>query len=179
MKNKGRTAVAAYDRIRLQQIERQAEGYLELGMAQDALDALARRGAGAPRSARGHYLEGEALRALERYEDALAPLEKAARLAPGEVRTWLALAWCHKRTARLDAAIKDMERALELAPEEALLHYNLACYLSLAGRKRPALTHLARAFALDASYRELTGSEPDFDPIRSDPQFRALTSSSA
>jgi len=89
------------------------------------------------------------------------------------------LAWCHKRTARLDAAIKDIQRALEVEPEEALLHYNLACYLSLAGRKRSALTHLARAFALDASYRELTGSEPDFDPIRSDPQFRALTGSSA
>jgi Flp pilus assembly protein TadD len=165
--------------IRQQQVERQAEGYLELGMAQAALNALARRGAEAPRSARGHYLEGEALRALERYEEALAPLAEAARLAPGEVRTWLALAWCHKRTARLDAAIEDMKHALEVEPEEALLHYNLACYLSLAGRRRAALTHLARAFALDASYRELTGSEPDFDPIRSDPQFQALTGSSA
>jgi Flp pilus assembly protein TadD len=171
--------VTAYDRIRLQQIEREAEGYLELGMALDALDALARRGAEVPLSAHGHHLEGEALRALERYEDALAPLEKAARLAPGDVRIWLALGWCHKRTARLDSAIEDMQQALALEPEEALLHYNLACYFSLAGRKRSALTHLSKAIALDATYRELTESEPDFDPIRSDPQFQALTGSSA
>ena len=35
--------------------------------------------------------------------------------------------------------------------------------------------HLALALRMDSHYRELVDSEPDFDPIRSDPEFQALT----
>jgi Flp pilus assembly protein TadD len=168
--------VTVHDRIRLQQIERQAEGFLELGMAQNALETLARAGTQPNLSAHGHYLRGEALRTLERYEEALLPLRRAATLAPTSIHVWLALGWCYKRTGRLELAIQSVQRALEFQPREALLHYNLACYLSLARQKRPALVHLSRAFALDPKYRAMVDAEPDFDPIRSDPKFQALTS---
>lgn len=166
----------ARNRIRLRQVERQAEGYLELGMPQHALDALARLENRADFSAAAYYLRGEAFRAMERYEEGLVPLREAAELAPEDVRVWLAMAWCHKRTGRLDLAIEDLEEALRVEPGEALIHYNLACYLSLAGNKRRALTYLAQALAIDSDYRRLVDDEPDFDPIRSDPEFQALTS---
>lgn len=171
--------MAGHDRIRLQQIERQAEGYLELGMAQSALETLARAGTQSSLTAHGLYLRGEALRGLERYEDALLPLRRAAAMAPKDIHVWLALGWCYKRTGLLDQAILSMQRALESEPREALLHYNLACYLSLAGQRRLALLHLSRAFALDANYRALVDAESDFDPIRSDPRFQALASVTA
>jgi Flp pilus assembly protein TadD len=155
---------------------RKAEGYLELGMSQHALQTLSRLEEPADFDAHVYYLKGVALRDLERYEEAIAPLDQAAKRRPGDVRVWLALGWCHKRTGRVDLAVKDMERALQLDAKDALTHYNLACYLSLAGDKPRALFHLSQALAIDASYRRLVDDEPDFDPIRSDPEFQALTS---
>lgn len=168
--------MAVHDRIRLKQIEREAEGYLELGMAQSALDALARAGENTELSSHGHYLRGESLRVLERYEEAIPSLRLAA-LQGGEHLTaiQLATAWCYKRTGQLPAAIDAMEHALEREPQEGLIHYNLACYLSLAGEKGRALGHLSRAFELESGYRALVDAESDFDSLRSDPQFQALT----
>ncbi|MCR4414929.1 MAG: tetratricopeptide repeat protein [Thermoguttaceae bacterium] len=162
-------------RIRSRQLERQAEGYLELGMAQHAMDTLSRLGPMEAYTPNALCLCGEALRELERYEEALVPLTRAAESDPTNIRVWLALGWCHKRTSRLDLAIGDMERALEYEPTEALLHYNLACYLSLAGQKERAIAHLSKALAIDSDYRAMIETESDFDPIRSDPEFQALT----
>jgi Tfp pilus assembly protein PilF len=67
-----------------------------------------------------------------------------------------------------------MESALAADPNEALLHYNLACYLSVAGAKQRAIGQLAQALALDPECRGAIGNEPDFDPIRGDPEFQAL-----
>jgi len=53
--------------------------------------------------------------------------------------------------------------------------YNLACYHSLAGDVPAAIENLTQAIALDDRYRDLTGTERDFDPIRTDPRFQAAT----
>ena len=162
------------DRIRLKQIERQSEGLLELGLAQQALDNLARLGSVVTASPRALFLTGEALRMLNRCGEAAIPLAKAAEANPRDVRISLALGWCQKRTGRIDLAVQTMERAVALHPADALIHYNLACYLSLAGEKHQALSHLSQAFAIDPSYRLLIDEESDFDPLRSDPDFQAL-----
>ncbi len=151
-----------------------AEGYLELGLPERALQALARIDDDYRDDAPALHLRGEALRALERYEEALEPLAKAASAAPGNIHVWLALAWCYKRTDRLPLAIDAMRQALEADPAEALLHYNLACYLSLTGSRDEALECLAQSLAIDAKYRDLIDDEPDFDPLRDDPEFRAI-----
>jgi tetratricopeptide (TPR) repeat protein len=162
------------DRIRQEQFERQAEGYLELGLPQRALEALAKIANQNELTPGALYLQGEALRALERYEDALRPLERVASELPEDMHVRLALGWCYKRIGRLDRAVQSMEQALKAEPDEALLHYNLACYLSLAGEKERALGHLSKAFEYDPAYRGMVVGEPDFDPIRSDPRFLAL-----
>jgi Flp pilus assembly protein TadD len=153
-------------------IQHQAEGYLELGMPAQALDVLARLGETSDPQSR--YLQGESLRALERYGDALVPLAQVAEAEPENVRAWLALGWCHKRTGRIDLAIDALETALAADPDEPLIRYNLACYWSVAGGKRQALAYLEQALALDPNYRQLIDAEPDFDPIRLDPEFQAV-----
>lgn len=171
--------MAEIQRARLAQILREAEGYLELNLPEYALKALER--IDSPGTFRGqiYYLRGEALRSLERYAEAVEPLEAAAELAPSNIHVWLALGWCYKRLDRLERAIEALQQALASEPneeEEALLTYNLACYLSLAGQKEQALASLAKAIALNPRYRDLVHNESDFDPIRSDPGFQSLTS---
>lgn len=122
------------------------------------------------------FLSGQILRAMERYREALVPLKEAAVLEPDNTHIWLALGWCYKRIRRLDRAIESLEEALAVQPSDALVHYNLACYWSLAGSVDVALAYLGNAFDIDASYRELVDDETDFDPIRQHPSFRELTS---
>jgi len=166
--------VSPHDRIRRQQLLTQAEGYLELGMAAHALGVLER--CGDPRMLPDHalYLKGQSLRELGRFREALEPLSRAAVRTPDNICVWLALGWCYKRTGKLDRAIESLEEALAAQPDDALVHYNLACYWSLAKNKRQALAYLSRALDLDDEYRLLVSGEPDFDPIRDDPAFQAL-----
>ncbi|MGD0896606.1 MAG: tetratricopeptide repeat protein [Thermoguttaceae bacterium] len=155
-------------------LQRQAEGYLELGMPQQALDALARLGQVQGGDVQTLYLQGEALRALERYQEALVPLGRVTDSEPENIHAWLAVGWCHKRAGRIDLAIDALETALAADPQEPLIRYNLACYWSLAGGKRQAVGYLEQALSLDPNYRNLVDHEPDFDPIRSDREFQAV-----
>lgn len=178
--------------IRKQQRLRQAEGYLDLIFAlsdrwplpHELRDRMAMRALEALEPLNEHdrfrgtvqYMRGSAYRAMEAYAEAIAPLAAAAQLEPDNFHIYLALAWCYKRTGRVDLAIEALEDAAEVAPGEAIVHYNLACYWSLAHNKKQALRYLARAFELDPEFRDKVAEEDDFDPIRSDPEFQLLNS---
>ena len=120
------------------------------------------------------FLWGEALKALDRFEEALVPLRHAAQSTPDDIRVWLALGWCYKRTGQLNSAIESLETALVAEPDEALLHYNLACYWSLAGNREQSLRYLSQSLSIEPGYRHLIDAEADFDSMRNDPEFKAI-----
>ena len=122
------------------------------------------------------YLQGLAYRAMERYHDAIPPLRESAEQDPDDSHALLALGWCYKRIGRLNLAIQALQEALVVDENQAIVHYNLACYWSLAGNAEIALDHLATAFQIDPAYRDLASHESDFDSIRQQPGFRELTS---
>jgi tetratricopeptide (TPR) repeat protein len=154
---------------------RSAEGYLELDMPHQALEILQNRADWATMQFEASFLTGEALRALERYREALKPLEVAAALRPGELAVAFALGWCYKRTHRLAQAIDALERAAKDNADDPLLHYNLACYWSLAGNGPKALDELSVALDLAPEMRTMIPAEPDFDSLRGNPEFERLT----
>jgi Flp pilus assembly protein TadD len=145
-----------------------------MGMARQALATLSR--IGDPDSFEPAELQiwGESFRSLERYEEAIEPLRRAAESVRDDVNLRLALGWCYKRVGRLDLAIDTLEQALAFEPDEPLLRYNLACYLSLSGNKPRALRNLSQALSLAPGYRTMIDNEPDFDPLRHDPDFQSL-----
>ena len=179
------------ERIRRQRILSETEGYLELLMLFDdalaasvenrhriagrALASLDRLSEGTRAGSIAQHLRGQALRALDRFAEAVVPLRAAADSEPENLHIWLALGWCLKRSNRLDLAIEALQEAITAKPGTAIVHYNLACYWSLAGKVDAALRHLAIAFELDPDYKELVPNEHDFDPIRQNPGFRELT----
>ena len=185
-------AVTEFDKIRREQSLRAIEGYLDLAMGtceQFALDDSLRDNL-AHRAlqlldelptirkdrAQTYFLRGQALRIMERHRDAVKHLEKAVSLNSDDYLFHLALAWCYKRSGRLDLAIQVLDDALDVEPNKAIIHYNLACYWSLAHDTHRALQFLMQSFELDPTFRDLVTTESDFDPIREDPEFRALTS---
>src|SRR3954447_13071052 len=82
------------DRIKRQLDE--AEGYLMLNLPARALEILESRTDWATMQFEASFLTGEALRSLDRFRDALKPLELAAKLRPAEVGVAIALGWCYK-----------------------------------------------------------------------------------
>ncbi len=167
-------AVNARNYIRRGKLENEAAGYLELGMAQQAISTLSRLGDQSALDANGLFILGESLRSLKRFEEAIKPLRLAAEMATNNIQVLLALGWCYKRTGRLDLAINTLEQALAIEPGEPLLRYNLACYFSLAGNKNRALRYLSQTLSAAPDYRRLIDDEPDFNPIRQDPDFQSL-----
>ena len=162
-------------RDRIKRLLDEAEGYLMLDIPVRTLEILERHDDWATMQFEASFLKGEALRSLERYREALKPLEVAAKLRPGDLAVAIALGWCYKRTHRLAQAIDALERASRENAEEPLLHYNLACYWSLAGNLPKALDELAIALDQEPNLRNLINEESDFDKLRGNPEFERLT----
>ncbi|HLQ38295.1 MAG TPA: hypothetical protein VK348_10855 [Planctomycetota bacterium] len=89
---------------------------------------------------------------------------------------WLDLteAWCRKRSDDLPGAVRCMEQLVARNQRSAIGHFNLGCYLALAGDKQRALDEVTMACGLDVDLRDFAGDEPDLDSLHDDPRFRAL-----
>lgn len=119
-------------------------------------------------------VRAECLRALSRFAEAVPFYERLLGSGERKREVLLALAWCHKRVARPDLAAKDMEQLLAEEPKSPIGHYNLACYLSLAGEPARCLLELRAALELDPGYASAVPAEKDFDAVREDPEFQRL-----
>ena len=162
------------NRIQLRRAIEEAEGYLELGMREAVFSALERRHSLVQSNGRACYLLGETLREL------LATKRPYCRWseAPTWCRTIFTSGWrwlvlqADRQTRQSDRSV---EHAVEVDPGEAIIHYNLACYWSLARNRVLALRYLSHALEMDANFRDMVLDEPDFQPLRHDPEFLQLT----
>jgi len=170
-----------------------ASGYVDLEMPTHALRAL--DGIAHPEATpfEFHYLRGQALRLAGRWAEALVAFSRAREHQPENLDVLMGMAWCFKRTDQLPRAISTMEEAYRAHPKVPVVLYNIACYHSLAGDKRQALSWLGRALRMEASLRKLVPDDPDlqalalrtslrdlipdesdFDSLRNDPDFQYL-----
>lgn len=96
--------------------------------------------------------------------------------APYEVSAWefWFAASAAAKTGGPPAAIAELAPGFELYPEHPMLHYQLACWEALDGRREDALGHLRRAIELGGErFREWAHEDEDFDSIRDDERFPA------
>ncbi len=91
---------------------------------------------------------GVALRALHRYEAAVACLSRAVSLVPEDAAAHSNLANALRSVGRLKEAAQCHRRSLELAPDAAGTHYNLALVLRDSGDIAAAMQQFERAVEL-------------------------------
>jgi len=64
---------------------------------------------------------------------------------------------------------------LRAHPDSASLHFGLACVEAVQGNRDAALSSLRRALELKPQVADWARSDEDFDGLRDDPEFQALT----
>ena len=91
----------------------EANGYLELGLTQRALDCLEGLGPLGPFEVEVGLLRGEALRRQRRYREAASVLEAAAQKShsPQDQSAWLALSQFYRQAGSSAKAIQMFARA--------------------------------------------------------------------
>lgn len=97
---------------------------------------------------------GAALTQLGRNADALAPLQKAAELLPGDADAHNILGMTLRTLGRLDEAESCYRNALRINPELAAVHSNLGNTLREAGRLEEAEASLRTALRINPGLAE-------------------------
>jgi tetratricopeptide (TPR) repeat protein len=147
------------------------------GRAQDALYVAESMLRIRPRSTGGHWLKGNSLFALRRYDSAILSYENAIRYNPTARRFLLGfVGLAFQRLGLLPKAIEVYNEALALNPTAKEVHYGLACAHSLRGETETALAHLEIAVRLGYDDRRHIESDPDLDNIRDEARYQTLLS---
>jgi tetratricopeptide (TPR) repeat protein len=115
---------------------------------------------------------------LNQPKDAIAVLTREIKEHPTAASALAGRAVLRARLGDRDGALADARAALKVA-REPLVVYQAANTFALTspkapGDRREALKLLAEAFRRDPKLLDLVADDPDFAPIRNDPEFRAL-----
>ncbi|PWE34391.1 hypothetical protein DDZ14_01415 [Maritimibacter sp. 55A14] len=105
-----------------------------------------------PDAARAHYGLGEKLSAGAWHLAAIASLDEALRLAPGDARVLSRLGDVQRLAGRAEAALESHRRAAELAPERAAAQFGMGVALQDLGRMAEAAEAYRRALAADPDH---------------------------
>ncbi|MFZ8827090.1 MAG: DUF1028 domain-containing protein [Armatimonadota bacterium] len=110
-----------------------------------------------------------------RVDDHPEPVKELRRLLT------MKLAWARlleaarwRRKGDLQKAAEVLQEAIRRFPDQAVLHYDLACYLALLGRKEGALKELEIALQRDPNLKALAQKDDDLRSLRGDPRFEKL-----
>jgi tetratricopeptide (TPR) repeat protein len=166
------------DKLRILKHLEAIEGYMALGMTEDALAEANAALADDPGAEPCLRAKASVLMTTKRYAEAEACFRELLSVNPRSVDGWIHLAYCERRTTSLEAAVETLQRALKLDPAHGLANFNMACYRAVQGLHAEALRLLARAVKKDAGFRKLARKETDFDSIRALPEFKELAGES-
>jgi len=104
----------------------------------------------------------------------IAVIERHLRHSPADARAYYLGSGCHSALGNRELALGWARKALEISPRDSGTLYNVACNFIHAGLVEEALELLERAAAVGWGNRAWLEHDPDMDPIRDHPRFRAL-----
>jgi tetratricopeptide (TPR) repeat protein len=143
-----------------------AQGYLELGMYEDAhreLNQLSPEMLG-----RAEFLECRLFLYMQqkRWEEALGIAAKLRRTDPHIATGYIQAAFCLHEMGRTQEAKELLIGGPEGLRQNSLYHYNLACYEAVLGEPESALEYLKRSFLLQPDLREVARDDSDLKCLR-------------
>ncbi|MDP7112594.1 MAG: tetratricopeptide repeat protein [Myxococcota bacterium] len=105
-----------------------------------------------PAASAGLWCEyGDALYALERYDQAHEAFERACRINPEDPRVHLSLGWSHSALWRVEEAIRSLARGIEL-DESNLYGEHLVEKLKSVIEQRDAITEMKQHYRTQRIY---------------------------
>ena len=138
-----------------------AQGYLELGMVEEALAELS--------SFSGPFAQDPDIVELrlhiqmqgERWNDALTSAEELLRITPDAVPAFIHGAFALHEMGRTSEARDLLLKGPPVLKNDPTFHYNIGCYEAVLGNKESALQSLQLSFAIDETYRDFAKGDPD------------------
>jgi TolB-like protein/Flp pilus assembly protein TadD/tRNA A-37 threonylcarbamoyl transferase component Bud32 len=120
---------------------------------------------------------GRDAEAAAAYQRARHVIEDHLELNPGDTRALMLGGSALARLGDTATAITWGERTLAIDPDDAVVLYGVACIFSMVGDGDRALDLLGRAVRAGFRKREWIEHDPDIDPLRGDPRYRAIMES--
>jgi len=143
-----------------------AQGYLELGMVEEALSELTSVPAGENTDADLTELRLHILMHGKRWDEALVAAEELLRISPQAVPGYIHGAFALHELGRTAQARDLLLKGPPLLRQNPTFHYNIGCYEAVLGNRESALQSLRESFALDETYRDFAQRDPDLEGIR-------------
>ncbi len=106
--------------------------------------------------------------------DAAARCRRRLELRPEDTRALTLGAGALVTLGHAGDALTWVEKALELAPNDVMVLHNAGCTLVTLGLIDRALDVFEQRFRLGVGFADWIDNDPDFDPIREHPRFRAM-----
>ena len=104
----------------------------------------------------------------------LSFFESLHQRIPKDVRVASILAHFYTKLGRIDSGLKMDRKLVRLEPENPTSHYNLACSLSLKGRRAEAVKVLRDALTLGYKDLDWMQNDPDLNKLSNYPGFLRL-----
>lgn len=104
----------------------------------------------------------------------ISVIERHLRHSPADARAYYLGSGCFSALGNRELAMQWARKALEISPRDSGTLYNVACNFIHEGLVEEALELLERAAGVGWGNRAWLEHDPDMDPIRNHPRFRAL-----
>jgi predicted Zn-dependent protease len=147
-----------------------AQGYLELGMVEEALAELVAIQTPAISDPDLIELRLHILMQGGRWSDALASAEELLQLNSSALPAYIHGAFALHELGRTAEARDLLLRGPEVLRKDPTFHYNIGCYEAVLGNCDSAMQSLKKSFALDETYRDFAKQDPDLEAIRAELQ---------
>lgn len=119
---------------------------------------------------------GTALDKLRRYSEAIASYDQAIQIKPDKHEPWNNRGVALQGWKRYSEAIASYDEAIRLKPDAPNAWYNRSCCYALQGKVALAVKSLRKAIQLAPNNKEYAKTEPNFEVIWEDEQFKQLIS---